>query len=118
MAGVMRPTLKRLFAETDPDTDWFAANAPTGQTAGRVTTEPTGTPQALTDTGSNGTPGQTNLSPQQYVEAWRQQHPGIHLKQADPAGWDVLEKDMRAVGFNVNLDSRSDGMHKGIMLDG
>lgn len=68
---------------------------------------------------NNGTPGHTDLSPQQYVEAWRQQHPNLPLNQADSqAAWDQLVKDMQAVGFNVSLDSRPDGMHKGIMLNG
>lgn len=89
------------------------------QTPARMGT-PTGAGPATTPSpGSNGTPGSTTLTPQQYVEAWRQQHPNFSLKQADPAsGWDQLVKDMNAVGFKTTLDSRPDGMHKGIMLDG
>lgn len=81
--------------------DWFTTNAP---------------PPPAT----NGTPGHTNLSPQEYVTAWRQQHPNLPLNQANSqAAWDQLIKDMRAVGFtNVSLDSRPDGMHKGIHLNG
>jgi hypothetical protein len=84
---------------------------------------PTATPPPAATTppaaGNNGTPGHTTLTPQEYVTAWRQQHPDLPLKQSgSEAAWQQLAKDMKAVGFNVTLDTRSDGLHKGIMLDG
>lgn len=72
-----------------------------------------------TQTANPSVGGSTSLSPQQYVEAWRQQHPNLKLNQANSqAAWEQLAKDMNAVGFHVALDERADGMHKGINLDG
>lgn len=53
---------------------------------------------------------------EQYVNDWRNNF-GVQLKQSEGAGWDRLLKDLTTEGYNVSLDTRNDGMHKGIYQD-
>jgi hypothetical protein len=55
--------------------------------------------------------------PQAYVKAIIQQF-GLKGAQANPAALQTIIHGLQGRGVNVALDSRTDGLHKGIMLNG
>jgi len=58
-----------------------------------------------------------NGDPRAYVQQIIQQF-GLQGKQADPAALNAIVQGLKGRGVNVALDTRSDGLHKGIMLNG
>jgi hypothetical protein len=88
--------------------DWFTQNAPPPPPS-------TGAPGGVVKDPRNAAGRGT--SAEQYYRDYITNF-GVHLKQSDPAGWAKLVADMRNEGYDVSLDSRPDGMHKGIMLNG
>lgn len=54
---------------------------------------------------------------EQYITDWRNNF-GVNLRQSEGAGWDRLLHDLQTEGYNATLDTRNDGMHKGIYEGG
>lgn len=55
--------------------------------------------------------------PQRFVQAIIQRS-GLHGRQADPTAINTILRSLQAVGVNASLDTRSDSLHKGLMLNG
>lgn len=91
--------------------DWASQHPGTagGWTLPGTTGAPTG--------GGNDLWNQSGRNPQSFVSSYISSK-GLRGAQANPAALTDIVGALKANGVNAALDTRSDGLHKGIMLDG